>query len=470
MAFSERLSALDASFLEIEGPGSHMHVGAVLVLDAAPLRADAGGLDYERIVSMVALRIHDFPRYRQRLAWIPVEHHPAWVDDRDFNLHYHVRHTALPAPGSVRQLKRLAGRIMSQQLDRGKPLWEMWIVEGLEGGRFAVIAKVHHCMVDGVSGVDLLAALLRPEPCADVETPPDWRPRPAPSGAELLARDLARRALAPWQLLGSAVRAVREPAHALESVRQGAGAVAQVLGAGLRSASETPLNPESIGPHRRFDWVRFDLARVRELAHAFGGTVNDVVLATVTGAVRSFLKARGVPGVPQLDFRVMVPVSTRSRAERGRLGNRVSQIVMPLPLSEADPVRRFQRMIRTTARMKASGQALGAELIETFGDWIMPSLVAQSQRLQSRMRPYNLVVTNVPGPGVPLFLLEAPLLEIYPVVPLFRNQALGVALFGYHDGLFWGVNSDWDRVADLHDFVEGLVRSFDELAKGAESA
>ncbi|NNL66180.1 MAG: wax ester/triacylglycerol synthase family O-acyltransferase, partial [Myxococcales bacterium] len=173
MAFSERLSALDASFLEIEEPGSHMHVGAVLVLDAVPLRDSEGRLAFDRIAAMVEARIHDFPRYRQRIARIPVEDHPAWVDDPDWNLQYHLRHTSLPKPGDLRQLKRLAGRIMSQQLDRGKPLWEMWIVEGLEGDRFAVIAKVHHCMIDGVSGVDLIAALLRPTPDSPVEVAPE---------------------------------------------------------------------------------------------------------------------------------------------------------------------------------------------------------------------------------------------------------------------------------------------------------
>jgi len=470
MAFSERLSALDASFLEIEDASSHMHVGAVLVLDAAPLRGASGGLDYDRITRMVGSRIHDFPRYRQRLAWIPVEEHPAWVDDHDFNLQYHVRHTALPAPGSVRQLKRLAGRIMSQQLDRGKPLWEMWVVEGLEGGRFAVIAKVHHCMIDGVSGVDLIAALLRPAPAADVTSPPDWQPRPVPSGASLLVGSAWRRALAPWRLVGRAAAAVRDPGAALRSFGEGASDVAAILGAATTAASPTPLNPPAIGPHRRFDWIRFDLRPVRELAHGFGGTVNDVVLATVAGAARTFLKNRGVPGVPTLDFRAMVPVSTRPARDRGRLGNRVAQLVVPLPLAEADPVRRLRRIVQTTGRLKRSGQAHGAELIEAFSDWIMPGLVTQTQRLQSRLRPFNLVVTNVPGPAMPLFLLEAPLLEIYPVVNLFRNQALGVALFGYHDGLFWGVNSDWDRVPDLHDFVEALGASFQELEKVAATA
>jgi diacylglycerol O-acyltransferase len=470
MAFSERLSALDASFLDIEDPTSHMHVGAVLLLDAAPLATADGGLDFDAICRLVASRLHDFPRYRQRLAWIPVEDHPVWVDDPDFNLHYHIRHTALPAPGSVRQLKRLAGRIVSQQLDRGKPLWEMWVVEGVEGGRFAVIAKVHHCMIDGIAGVDLIAALLRPEPSAAVEPAPAWVPRPVPSGASLLARDLARRVSAPWQLVRRTADSVRDPAGAARDLLSGASAMGEVLSTGFQPASETPFNPPSIGPHRRFDWVRFDLGAVREAAHAFGGTVNDVVLTCVAGATRSFLEAHGMRGLRDLVFRVMVPVNVRAAEERGRLGNRVAQLVVPLPVFERDPIRRLRAVIRAAKKTKRSGQARGGELIETLGDWITPQLVSQAVRLQARTRPYNLVVTNVPGPPVPLYLLESPLLDIYPVVPLFKNQALGVALFGYHEGLYWGFNSDWDRIPDLHDYVGALAGAWDELAKATATA
>ncbi|HKJ23816.1 MAG TPA: wax ester/triacylglycerol synthase family O-acyltransferase, partial [Myxococcota bacterium] len=416
---------------------------------------------------LVVSRLHDFPRYRQRLAWIPVESHPVWVDDADFNPHYHIRHTALPAPGSVRQLKRLAGRIVSQQLDRGKPLWEMWVVEGVEGGRFAVIAKVHHCMIDGISGVDLIAALLRPEPSGTVMPAPVWEPRPAPSGTSLLARDLARRVSAPFSLLADSAR---DPAGAARELLSGAGAVGELLSVGFQPASETPFNPTSIGPHRRFDWVRFDLGAVRETAHAFGGTVNDVVLTCVAGATRAFLAGRGVRGLRDLEFRVMVPVSTRASHERGRLGNRVAQIVVPLPVAEKDPIRRLRAVIRASGKTKRSGQARGGELIESLGDWITPALVTQAVRLQARTRPYNLVVTNVPGPPIPLYLLDAPLLDIYPVVPLFKNQALGVALFGYHEGLYWGFNSDWDRLPDLHDYVGALAASWDDLAKAAATA
>jgi WS/DGAT/MGAT family acyltransferase len=470
MAFAERLSALDASFLEVEDATSHMHVGAVLILDAAPLRDAQGRLDFEGIASLVAARIPAFPRYRQRLAWIPVEAHPVWIDDPDFHLQYHVRHTALPRPGDERQLKRLAGRIVSQQLDRGKPLWELWVVEGLEGDRFALIAKVHHCMIDGISGVDLIAALLRPEPGSSLEDPPPWEPRPIPSGVSLLARDLARRAAAPWQMLGRAADAVRDPAGTARELLSGAGAVAEVLGGGFNPASDTPLNPPGIGPHRRFDWIRFDLGAVRDLAHAFAGTVNDVVLAVVAGASRHFLAGRGVGDLDALAFRAMVPVSTRGSDERGRLGNRVAQIVVPLPVDEADPLRRLRRVIEAARTTKRSGQARGSELIEALGDWITPQLVSSAVRLQARTRPYNLVVTNVPGPPVPLYLLDAPLLEIYPVVPLFKNQALGIALFGYHEGLYWGLNSDWDRVPDLHDYVGALADAWDDLAKAAAEA
>jgi WS/DGAT/MGAT family acyltransferase len=461
----ERLSALDASFLDLEDRRTHMHVAAVLIFDAAPLRRPEGGLDIDRLRRAAEARLFAFPRYRQRLARIPIEEHPVWVEDPDFNIHYHVRHSALPPPGSERQLKRFTGRVLSQSLDRGKPLWELWVVEGLEGGRFALVVKVHHCMVDGISGVDLLRALLRLAPDGRLEDPPGWWPRRAPSGAEILAGEVVRRAAEPFLLARSALRALRHPERALERLREEAGAVLEVLGAGLRRASETPLNPPRIGPHRRFDWIRLDLERVKEVKRHAGGTVNDVVLATVAGAVGRFLRGRGVPDLDRLEFRAVVPVNVRRDDERGQLGNRVAQILAPLPIGERDPLARLARVIETTRRLKQSRQARGTELLEELGDWTSTALLSAAMRLAGRVRTYNLVVTNVPGPPLPLYLLEAPLLEIYPAVPLFTNQALGIALFSYHEGLHFGLNSDWDRLPDLHDFADDLGLEFEELRK-----
>ena len=466
LSYSERLSAVDASFLEIEDQGTHMHVAVVLIFDAAPLTLENGGLDIERVRTFIASRLHRIPRYRERLTRIPVDGQPAWVEDENFNLHYHVRHTSLPQPGDVRLLKRLAGRIMSQQLDRGKPLWEMWIVEGLEGGRFAVITKVHHCMVDGIAGVDVLMLLMRRSPDASIEEPPAWFPRPRPSPGVLLAEEAVRRVRRPLNLARRATKALREPSSAVASVWESVSAVGEALDAGMRSAPNTPLNPPHIGPHRRFDWIRFDLDAVKEVRSRLGGTINDVVLATVAGAVGRFLRGRGV-GTARLDFRAMVPVSTRVAAERGRFGNRVAMLLARLPINEPDPRERLRRVSETTAGLKHSKQVLGAELIEEIGDWLGTAIVTGSVRLAARIRAYNMVVTNVPGPRVPLYLLGAPLLETYPMVPLFSNQALGIALFSYHGGLYWGFNADWDRVPDLHELVEMLVLEFDELRKAA---
>ncbi len=467
--FSEGLSALDASFLAVEDGGTHMHVAAVLLFDAAPLQRADGGLDIERIRESIAARLHLVPRYRQKLASVPLVERPVWVDDPNFNLQYHVRHTCLPPPADERLLKRLAGRIMSQKLDRGKPLWEIWVVESLEGGRFALITKAHHCMVDGISGIDLIAMLLGPSPEATSEPAPRWFPRPAPSGPQLLADEIRHRLHTPMAFLDRARDALRDPLASIESARKTAAAIAETVVAGLRPASRTPLNPAHIGPHRRFDWIAFDLNDVTEINNRLGGTVNDVVLATVAGAIGTYLQHRRVR-VQGLDFRAMVPVNVRPLSDRGKLGNRLAVLLAELPIAEPDPRRRLQRVIETMGRMKQSGQVRGSELLEELSDWTTPAILDQTIRMAARVRAFNLVVTNVPGPRIPLYLCGAPLLEPYPVVPLYSNQALAIALFSYHGGLYWGFNSDWDRVPDLHDFVDALALHFQELRKAVPQA
>jgi WS/DGAT/MGAT family acyltransferase len=465
-AHYERLSALDASFLEIEDSSTHMHVAATLLFEPGALATPDGGLDMERIRAYVESRLPHIPRYRQRLEYTPYEHHPVWIDDSRFNLFYHVRHTSLPRPGSERQLKRLCGRILSQKLDATKPLWEIWIVEGLEGGRFAMVAKVHHCMVDGVAGVDLLMVLLSPTPDDAFEPAAKWTPRPAPSPRELVAGELWRRATMPLDVARAAARAVTDPGRVLSSAYDTAIGLANVLGETAVPASETPLNPEHIGPHRRFDWLRMDLARVKAVKQRLGGTVNDVVLATVVGALRRYLPQHGVR-LADLDFRAFIPVSIRARDQRGAFGNKVAQMLARLPVDERDPRRRLERVTALTSELKRSHQIEASEVVEELIDWAGVGLLAQIMRLGAQRRTFNLVVTNVPGPPVPLYLLGAPLLAPYPAVPLFSNQALGIALFSYVDGLFWGVTADWDIVPDLHDFVQALEAGFADLAGAA---
>jgi len=465
--YYERLTALDASFLDIEDVSVHMHVAAVLLFEPGPLARDGGGLDMERIRAYIDSRLHLIPRYRQRLAYTPIERHPVWVDDGRFNLFYHVRHTSLPRPGSERQLKRLCGRLMSQKLDATKPLWEIWVVEGLADGRFSLVAKVHHCMVDGVSGVDLLTVLLSPSPDNAIQDAPNWRPRRAPTARELLRAEVWRRASMPLDVLRAARSAFADLDAIAEAVRTRVDGLLEVLRGASTPASDTMLNPSHIGPHRRFDWIRLDLGEVKRIKERLGGTVNDVVLATVTGATRLFLSSRGRV-LEDLDFRAMIPVSIRVSSERGALGNRVSQMLAALPLDEANPARRLQRVVETTQRLKHSHQIEASELIEELSDWTATAVLTQMIRFAAARRAYNLVVTNVPGPPVPLYLLGARLRESYPMVPLFANQGLGIALFSYDGGLYWGINSDWDALPDLHDYVDALGAAFAELSQAAQ--
>ena len=469
-SYYERLTAIDTTFVDLEDASTHMHVGGVSLFDAGPMLQSDGTVDIDRIRRLVEAAIHRVPRYQQRLAFIPVFRHPVWVDDPSFNLNYHIRHVALPKPGDERLLKRLTGRIMSQQLDRGKPLWELWVVEGLEGDRVALISKAHHCMIDGVGSVELTGALIRATPELEraMQNPVRWIPRPAPSPLELFLGELQRRAEEPFPLLGAVGRALTKPRATLDAFRDALSGVGEALGAGLRPASPTPLNAD-IGPHRRFDWLDMDLTVIKEVKNRLGGTVNDVVLCVVAGALGRFLHSRGLH-TEDLNFRAMIPVNVRTEAQRERLGNQVSMMLARLPLEERDPQRRLERVIEITGALKRSKQAQGVHTLQIISDWTLTTLFEAFARLSTSTRPYNVVVTNVPGPQFQSYFLGAPMRAIYPLVPLNRNQALGIALFSYNGGLFWGFNADWDAVPDLHEVVEAVAREFDLLRKVATEA
>jgi diacylglycerol O-acyltransferase len=466
-AYAERLSALDASFLDLEDANAHMHIGAVAVFEAAPLSGPDGGADVDRFRRLMEAGLHRTPRYRQRLAYIPLLGHPVWIDDERFNLNYHLRHTHLPRPGDERQLKRLAGRIMSQQLDRGKPLWEMWVAEGLEGDRCAIVTKIHHCMIDGVGSVELTGSVMQPTPDHDRrldEPAPPWMPRPVPSATGLLAGEIAHRALGLGTMLCPA-RALRDPRGTGEALLTSIRGVGEALAAGLRPASPTPLNV-TIGPHRRFDWTSMNLATVKAVGTKLGGTVNDVVLAIVAGALRRFLHRRGI-WREEIDFRAMIPVNVRVRSERDSPGNRVAMMVARLPLGARDPRERLARVVQETAALKRSHQALGVQTLEELGDHSFTTLFTLFGRVAAASRPFNLVVTNVPGPQYPVYILGARMLACYPLVPLYRNQALGIALFSYDGHLYWGFNADWDAIPDLHDVVEAVGIELAALCQAA---
>jgi WS/DGAT/MGAT family acyltransferase len=458
----DRLTALDNSFLIAESPKTHMHIAGTAVYETGPLRNAAGGIDVERMRAYVESRLHLIPRYRQVLAYVPIEQHPVWIDDRHFSIHYHVRHTSLPRPGDVRQLKRLAGRIMSQQLDRSKPLWEMWVIEGLRGGEhFAVITKVHHCMIDGMSSVDLLTVLLSGEPSDTIESPPRWLPRPAPDSWQLLVAEMLRRVQLPFEVARGFRHIIAESADPRSDVRVMLRAVRDMLRSSFRFVSDTPIN-RPIGPHRRVDWYAMSLVEVKDVKNALGGTLNDVVLATVTGAIQRYLEGRRV-NVDVLDFRVMAPVSVRSEHERGTLGNRVSAWILELPLSERDPRRRLALICERTARLKDSKQAMGAEALTRAAEWTPSTLLSLGARMMTRALPFNVVVTNVPGPQVPLYLLGARMLDNYGHIPLVDYLGVGIVLFSYAGTLCWGFTADWDLVPDLHDLVTAVRDAFAEM-------
>lgn len=455
----ERLSALDRSFLSWETPTTHMHVACTMVFEPGPLRTLDSGIDIESIRKAVRAALVDIPRYRQKIATVPLSGAAIWIDDERFSLDYHLRHTSLPRPGSAEQLRELSAWIMQQPLDRTRPLWEMWVVEGLAEGRFAVVTKVHHCMIDGIAGTELMQRLLSFEPraaTADVALP---AARPAPSRVALLADEVWRRASLPRD----ALRAAASDAGTL--IRELSGQVGSFVGSlarVARPATRTPWNGP-LGRHRRLDWFATDLAEVRAASRRLGGTVNDVVLATVAGAVRSELVREGMDP-RSVRFRALAPVSVRSTHERGKLGNRVSLWVVDLPVGERHPARRFGRIREQTAALKSSQSALGAKLLAEVAEWTSSTLLSAGARAAMRLPAFNLIVTNVPGPQIPLYLAGARLLEAYPVAPLFENIGVNVALMSYAGRLFWGLNADYDRVPDLAGFRRDLEAAFTTLA------
>ncbi|MFW2339959.1 MAG: WS/DGAT/MGAT family O-acyltransferase [Acidimicrobiia bacterium] len=460
----ERLSSLDTSFLALETTDLHMHVAAVGIFEAAPLRLPDGGIDIDRIRAFVESKMQYVPRYRQKLAWVPLERHPVWVDDPEFDLSIHVRHSSLPQPGTDEQLKELVGHLASRNLDRAKPLWELWIVEGLEDDRFAVVAKVHHCMIDGMAGVDLMAVMFNVVPSEDIEPAPAWTPRSIPSGAELVAGEAGRRLRASIDLVKDLGKLSRDAQQLGGETGRRLRAMTHSLGSGwLSSASETPLN-RRMSANRRMDWQQTDLTQVKSVKNALGGTVNDTVLAIAAGAIREFLTENRDFPVDDLDFRVMAPVSVRSSGRQGQLGNHVAMWLVSLPVGEPDPVERYRHIQDETKKLRETDQALGASTLVQISAGAPSTLVALGARLAAgNVRPFNMTVTNVPGPQFPLYLLESRMLSQIPLVPLWAQHGLGVALFSYDGMLTWGLNADRDLVPDLRDFGAAIQRSLNEL-------
>ncbi len=459
----DRLSSVDVSFLTNESASSHMHVGGILIFEGPPP-------GYDDMLDHIRSRLHLVPRFRQKLAHPPVQTgRPFWVDDPNFNLTYHVRHSALPEPGSEEQLRKMAARVFSQQLDRTKPLWELWLVQGLTRKRFAVITKTHHALVDGVSGVDIATVLFDTKPVPEPAEPDhEWVPDPEPSSAGLAAKGVQGVLGAPLRLARRVEQAIEHPQATLHRLTAAVEGVGEIGWAFANPAPKVPLNVD-IGSHRRFLWVRSDLAQMKGVKDALGGTVNDVVLAVVAGGIRDWLHGRGIR-TEGLELRAQVPVSIRAEDERGQLGNRLAAMRAPLPVYIADPVRRLHTVTAAMRGLKQSKQALGAEVITRFNDFAPPTLLAQAARVNFSTRLFNLVVTNVPGPQIPLYVLGRELEDIFPVGFLPPHQALFVAIMSYNGGINFGLLADYDSIDDLELIAEGIERSIAELADAAEAA
>ena len=395
----ERLSSQDAFFLAVESPNAPQHVGTTLLYDATPMRTPEGRFDVDRFRRFTESVLHLLPRYRQRLAFIPGERHPVWVDDETFDLDYHVRHVALPPPGSEDQLKRLAARIFARPLDLRKPLWETWVVEGIEGDRFATLCKVHHSVLDGAAGMNQMAVMHALEPRSAIGEPEPWTPRPAPGGRELIAGELGRRLSDVRAFAAGAREAIRDPRGILDQGAQVLDGFREALvGKGLRSASRTILN-EPIGPHRRLEWLELDLAEVKSIKNALGGTVNDVLVSIATGVLRGYFLDRRVP-VTGLDFRAGMPVAVRGADDRPT-GNSVAGLILELPLEDPDPASRYRTIVERTGHLKRSNQGRAVRFLAELADRTLPGLYIAPVRYSARHLSYNTIVSNVPGPSSP---------------------------------------------------------------------
>lgn len=463
MANPDRLTALDSTFLHLEDHSTaHMHVAMVMVFEGqAPT--------HQEFVDHVMSRLHLVPRYRQRLAYVPLgQGRPVWADDPHFNPYYHIRHTALPKPADDDELKRLAGRLFSQRLDRSKPLWELWLVQNMSGGRFAIIAKTHHALVDGISGVDITTVLFdtAKEPAVPTAPAQPWSAKPLPGPAKLLGEALMERGTVPSEMLRGAKAVLRAPRKAVGQLRDALASVGATTLAGISSpAPPSPFNVQ-IGPHRRYTFLDADLERFKAVKDSLGGTLNDTVLASVALALGRYLRRQGID-TEGLVLKAMVPVSVRTREQRGALGNQVAAMWAPLPVGVESPAECLHRIATAMEDLKKSGQAVGAQVLTNLAGFAPPTILSQAARLQARQQFFNLVVTNVPGPQFPLYLLGRRLQVLYPVVPLAQRQALGIAVMSYNGHLGFGLLGDYDALPELDAIAGDLKWAIGSLYRAA---
>jgi WS/DGAT/MGAT family acyltransferase len=458
-----RLSGQDAAFLYLERPTMHMHVAGLSVLD--PSTRPDGRVRAEDLAEVITSRLHLVPRFRQKVVFVPGNlARPVWVDDEDFDIEFHLRRAALPPPGGRRELADYVQRVHARPLDRSKPLWESYFIEGLEDGLVAILTKVHHAMIDGISGVDIATVLFDFSAEPQILAPEQWTPEPEPSRMQLLA-DAAKEQVANpvGAITGAAQTIVRTPAAAVRGLGAVAGGVRDLLGMGT-----PPRGPfdRAVGSGRRFAMTEAPVYRFKEIKDALGGTVNDVVLTVVAGGLHKLLRARR-DSTRDRSLRAMVPVSVRAEAEKMALGNRVSMIFVDLPVGRMSPEKRLSEVREKTKGIKDSMMAVGAESIMNLGTWAPPTLHALAARLVSRGHWFNLVISNVPGPQMPMYIAGARLLVNYPVMPLAENVGLSIAVTSLAGTMGFGFTGDWDAIPEIHDLALYTEEALDELAKAA---
>lgn len=451
-----RLSALDSLFLAVENERDLMHIGITGVFEIGPLRTSEGTLDSDRIRRYSRHVLISLPKFRKKIIWVPLLRHPVLVDDDQFDPDSHLRFVTLQH-GSVAELQDLVGRIYSEPLDRRRPLWEVWFIDGLAHDKFAIVTKTHHCLVDGVAGIAAFAAILSASPDAQFDPDARWDLEPPPAPRDLLKSELQR-------MVRMARSALRVPRPDLRNrFRALTTGVSYAVKAMLPRVSRTSLNPPRVGTKRSFAWEEFDLAAVKAVKSAASTKVNDIVLATVAGAMRRFLKRRG-EDVQNITFRAMVPVSTHELGS-DVLANDVAYLLVPLPIGEPDPKERLALVSDWMKTAKSSGAVQAVSIVEKMADVASFAAVTGFARAAAHMRLYNVIVTNIRGPDIPLYFLGAKLQGAYPLVPLYGDNALGIALLSSGGKLFWGFNADCDRVPDLPQVVEDVREAFHELER-----
>lgn len=460
----ERLGPQDASFLYLETPSVHQHVGGLAIVD--PSTSPSGALRYGDLVRVIGSRLHLAPRFRQKVVFPPINTvRPLWVDDADFDLDFHLRRAALPSPGGRTELIDFVQRVISRPLDRTKPLWELYLIEGMEDGLAAILTKVHHAMVDGIAAIDLASAMYDFGPSAQVLTPPPWNPEPEPDRATLLA-DAIREGIAHpiGGLVEFANRALQAPSRVAAQVGDVMGGLREILGGGVL-APESPFN-RPVGPNRRFAMVEAPVQTFKDVKNALGGTVNDVVLATAAGGLHGLLQSRGESTRDRV-LRAMVPISVRAEGEGTALGNRVSSMFVDLPVGQMGAKRRLRQITDRTRYLKESNAAVGAEFLINIGTWAPPTIHAMAARAASRARLVNVVVSNVPGPQIPMFVAGAKLLAQYPIMPIAEHMGLSIAVTSLAGTMAFGITADWDTLPDIAVLAQAMEESLTSLRKAA---